>query len=348
MAILVGIAFAQPAAAQTGAANDLAACRDMAGPDVALPACRRVSQNSAAPVADRVEAYTTAGTIQLAQPATATADFTEALKLDPSFYPAYTGRAMAELMQHQLDKADADLQKASALNQKGDPETFYVMGLVAEARGDHEAKIAYMSKILAVVPDSYEAYSGRGNGYLAEGKYDQAVADLKKAVALNPDAAPVLKLNLFAAYTGRGTDRMAHGQPQSAVDDFTQAITLDPQSATAFNNRGDAYNMMEEYGQAIQDLTKSIELDRNYAVAYLNRGVSYIKMHQPDQAIKDLTRAIALDGERPLAYLMRGEAYIDIPNKAAALDDFRRGLALTPETDPDRALIQAEIYNLSR
>ena len=57
---------------------------------------------------------------------------------------------------------------------------------------------------------------------------------------------------------------MKNGDFSDAIEDYTKAIELDPDYADAYNNRGYAYYLLEQYGKALNDYDKAIELDPNY------------------------------------------------------------------------------------
>ncbi|MDA9968356.1 tetratricopeptide repeat protein [Salibacteraceae bacterium] len=64
------------------------------------------------------------------------------------------------------------------------------------------------------------------------------------------------------------------GEYKSAIADFTTAIRLDPDDASAYYNRGLAYDDLGEYKSAIADYTTAIRLDPDFASAYYNRGIA--------------------------------------------------------------------------
>ena len=67
------------------------------------------------------------------------------------------------------------------------------------------------------------AHFNRGTALGMKGQLDRAIADLDKAIELNPQWA--------AAYSNRGRAFVGKGQPERAVEDYARAIELDPNSA---------------------------------------------------------------------------------------------------------------------
>ena len=90
---------------------------------------------------------------------------------------------------------------------------------------------------------------------------------------------------------------------------YTKAIELNPDYASAYNNRGVAYDNIEDYNNAIVDYTKAIELKPVDTSTYNNRGVAYDNMKDYNNAIVDYTKAIELKPDDADAYYNRGESY---------------------------------------
>nr|WP_081670433.1 tetratricopeptide repeat protein [Rhizobium leucaenae] len=106
------------------------------------------------------------------------------------------------------------------------PDSYLILGTLADRKGDREARIGYMNKAIALAPEYAEAYAGRGNGYLAQNKYDLALADFNKAVALKPELSGPLQQNFELVYNERGGLREKQGNYGAAIDDYTLALQL--------------------------------------------------------------------------------------------------------------------------
>ena len=80
-----------------------------------------------------------------------------------------------------------------------------------------------------VSAESYEA-SGRRN--TADGRYQEAIADLTAAIQLHPQLA--------RTWNARGYAHFLNRSYPEAIADFTQAIRLDRKYANAYHNRAAA------------------------------------------------------------------------------------------------------------
>lgn len=101
--------------------------------------------------------------------------------------------------------------------------------------------------------------------------------------------------------------------------------------ATAYNNRGDAHALADDYPRAIADFSEAIRLSPGHAVVWGNRGSAHAQRGDLPRAIADLSEAIRLDPAFMEAYGLRGAFYEQQGDKVRALADLREAARLAPE-----------------
>ncbi len=121
------------------------------------------------------------------------------------------------------------------------------------------------------------------------------------------------------------------GKMDMAIETYSEAIRLNPRHASAYNNRGVAYNSKREHGRAIEDYAKAIECNPELANAYNNRGNVHRGSGEHDCAIEDYTKAIECNPELAGAYNDRGAAYAENGEFDCAIEDCNRAIELAPE-----------------
>jgi len=107
----------------------------------------------------------------------------------------------------------------------------------------------------------------QGIAYGIKGQWDESIAEINKALELNPRYGYI--------YVCRGLTYANKGQYDKAIADYTKAIEINPRSDIAYNNRGVAYAKKGQFDKAITDNNKAIELNPKYAYAYNNSVKHY-------------------------------------------------------------------------
>lgn len=93
--------------------------------------------------------------------------------------------------------------------------------------------------------------------------YDEAIADLNKAIKLFPDFAH--------AYYNRANLLALSGQLPEAFEDYTRAVELNPDFAEAYYNRGLIQIFMKDTRKGCLDISKAGELGIEGAYELLRR-----------------------------------------------------------------------------
>ncbi|MFN9175920.1 MAG: tetratricopeptide repeat protein [Synechocystis sp.] len=130
-----------------------------------------------------------------------------------------------------------------------------------------------------------------------------------------------------------GFAQLEAGAPNQAIAIFSQVISKNSHSADAYNLRGVAYMVLEQYPKALADLTQAIRLNPNDPAIYFNRANVYGVLENFEAAAADCSAAILLDPNDADLFVCRGEAQLAIENPQAALPDFNQALKLNPRSE---------------
>lgn len=168
------------------------------------------------------EAYYNRGDIRAERGdlAGALADFDYVLELDPAFVDAYVNRAGLKLADGDTEAAAADAAAGLAL----EPDNAFlhtIVGQIHAAQGRHEEALASFDRALAQDPQHIAALAGRAGAAYESGDLALALADLRSAVDLAPDAAD-LRFNRAMVH------KSARRWPE-AVADLESALSLAPE-----------------------------------------------------------------------------------------------------------------------
>jgi tetratricopeptide (TPR) repeat protein len=136
--------------------------------------------------------------------------YTCGIQLNPAYAPAYVSRGYAQAAQLNFEQAQADYEKALALD--GNLVTAYNnFGLLYASEGNFGLALSQLNLAVALAPQNPALYTNRGIVHAIEGNYDLALADFEQALALNPDYAPA-HAALGATYSAMATASYARYQ----------------------------------------------------------------------------------------------------------------------------------------
>ena len=125
-----------------------------------------------------------------------------------------------------------------------------------------------------------------GVAYGKIGMYDEAIAEFKKALILNPNHAGV-HYDLGIAYCMKG-------MYDEAMAQFNKALAFDPNDAEAHCGLGVVYGSKGMLDEAIVEYKKALEIIPDYAEAHLNLAMAYDLKGEYDLAIKHCDKGIEL------------------------------------------------------
>lgn len=116
----------------------------------------------------------------------AIADYSEAIRLDPTLGPAFSNRGLVYIDQDNLERAIADFNEAIRLNPKS-ATAFYNRGIAYVFQDETDHALADFSEAVRLDPTDIDRYRWRGNVNFYKGNFDAAASDLARVVLQSPD-----------------------------------------------------------------------------------------------------------------------------------------------------------------
>jgi tetratricopeptide (TPR) repeat protein len=189
--------------------------------------------------------------------------------------------------------------------------------------GNYESALANLNRALELNPRNPPALVMRA---VIKGEnnmeYDAAIADCNAAIKADADYGP--------AYSARGAWKLKKQDCDGAVVDLNRAIKLDPRDHIAFATRGRYKLGKGDYAGAMADLNRAIELNPEYAAAYESRGELKCKTGDYVGAMADLDHAIAI-APSSLSYALRGVVKEKRSDYDGAIRDYDEAVRLAPK-----------------
>ena len=163
---------------------------------------------------------------------------------------------------------------------------------------------------------------GRADTYDEMGLYDNAIADINKALEICDERdQPYF-------YARRSEIYRYAGDYKSSIDDITKFIDRYPTDAYGYYARGWCKELSGDLNGAMQDYDDGIAVDENYPYIYLMRGSLYLKKGNTELAEKDFQQVVAKDTtvkdgscrHYALNFLGRADEALEWMDKIIALD----------------------------
>ena len=158
-----------------------------------------------------------------------------------------------------------------------------------------------------------------GTRLIQQGKLDQAVAEFKKAIAINPNSAQF--------HLGLGSAYLSLGQTEEAIREYEQSLQIRPNAPEAQFYLGIAWNRQGATDNAIAAYQEAIRLKPDLVPAYFDLGVLYLNTQHAssaEQLFQQLLKAKPF-GE---SHLVIGQAYLRANRDELAIEHFRKAVEM--------------------
>jgi serine/threonine-protein kinase len=187
--------------------------------------------------------------------------FKKAIALDSTYALAYTGLGDAYLMlgvysalrpDESFPVAKSYVEKALQLDPALSEAYATLIDINIHYYWDMEAAETYYQKAIALNPNYANAYHWHSEVSDILGKFDEAIADSRKALSLDP-------YNIIIN-NQMGKNMIYKGDMAQAVEQMQKTLLFDSTSAFAHYNTGIAFIGLKQYDQALHHLQISIAL----------------------------------------------------------------------------------------
>jgi tetratricopeptide (TPR) repeat protein len=228
------------------------------------------------------------------------------LRRDPLNVAYHNDAALLYLELGQAARAAAHFQTVAELHPKSAAAWFNLGTALLGARRVDEA-IGNLRRAIALDANHVQALTNLGNALVAQGVFDEAIAHYSRALAVDP-ANSVLHNNL-----GRALE--LSGNARDAQTHFRRAAALDPRYAEPHYNLGRAAMAARRLPEAVAEFRKAIELAPEFVAALVDLAEVLCsspdgQVFDPDLAVRLAERASTLTERRDARVLeVLGQAY---------------------------------------
>lgn len=221
------------------------------------------------------------------------------------------------------------------------PNAYLNIGIIHYDTGDYQKAVSTFRKVLEIHSKNYDTYYFLALAYIKTGRDDLAMQNLNILIKLNPEYADAFReRSIFYSLNGNYQDGIAdinHAlalQPANPDLYFHRGLAI----GTPAMDSGNIDNLL----LALKDFTKAIELNPKYPEAYLHRSFIYASLDEYEKEFDDLSMAIKLDPACAEAYRLRTGYYTRTGNKKLAMLDWIKFCSLMPGSAYDDAIANAK------
>lgn len=210
---------------------------------------------------------------------------------------------------------------------------------------EFEKAIELCTELIAECATDSDFYFFRALAYQEVSKYENALADLNKAIELKPQ-------NLAEIYYHRAVLLHKLKQPEAAFEDCNTAIKLDPKYPESYAKRAELNEEKKQMDQAIIDWSILIELAPS-AFNYTERALAYEEIEDLPKAIADYDKAIELNSVDAFNFYRRAKVksrakmLLESGSQTYSdhgLSDISKAISLKPK-EPAYLVERAHIYS---
>jgi tetratricopeptide (TPR) repeat protein len=228
---------------------------------------------------------------------------------------------------HDLSPGSLIAANGATGQQPADARAHYNRGITLAVQGKLEEAIAEFRAEIRINPDDAAAHNELGLALTDQGKLEEAIAELRAAIRIDPDFAN--------PHTNLGAALHEQGEVDEAMAEFRAAIRIDPDLVIGHSNLGVALKMQGKLEEAIAEFRSAIRIDPHDADTHNELKIALEEWGKRNEAIdedrpamksRSPASAIAAIGATLLRCLGFGKRREQQPADADADAHYNRGI----------------------
>ncbi len=197
-------------------------------------------------------------------------------------------------------------------------QALYADAQAKQAANQTDAAIADYRKITEQAPTLTAGWNNMGRLLFNAGRFPEAIASLKQALALEPGLPPA-ELIL-------GASLLEIGQPKEAEPALGTAVQAFPQDRFARVTYARVLTELNRPNDAVAQLEAALANDPKDQEAWYLLGKLHLQLSQ-----QALAKVQEIAPNAPLAHQMQGEIMESLSNTPGAVTEYKAALALAPD-----------------
>jgi len=183
--------------------------------------------------------------------------------------------------------------------------------------------LSLWSDTVQVSPLSAAAHNGLGLALFHQGRVDEAIPQLERALEIEPGN--------FQANDNLGDILAQRGQFDEAASYFKKALAAYPNLADAHNNLGVILFQQGHVDEAIEQCEEALKINPNYVIAHDSLGNLLFAKGEVNEAIAQYQLALKIDPDNALTHHQLGNALLRKGQVEPAISEYQEALRLKPD-----------------
>jgi tetratricopeptide (TPR) repeat protein len=173
------------------------------------------------------------------------------------------------------------------------------------------------------IPKGAKKALDKAQKYREEKKFDDAIAELDKAIEIYP--------GYFQALAERGVVLIQSGHPEKALPDFDKSMQIFPDYEPALSGAGYCLLTSGQFDRSVALLEKAVGIEPSNAKSQMFLGIAHLALSHWQKAQEALERALKLDPSGAVsAHIYLGDALAAQHLYARAAEELHTYLQLNP------------------
>ncbi len=263
----------------------------------------------------------------------------DSLTVNESKAEVHVHLARLYLERHQPELALKTCQEGVDLFPQN-PSLWAGLGRAYLALKNYEEAITAFQKSLSFCPMSPRnivVHRNMALAYFNQGKYAEATAEYRSALAWHPDfyLNKGDKLAYDAAVSVQTYRQLAYdyfilGNFDGAIAAYQDALKLDANDIESYVGLGFVYFALDQHLAALYNFAQAVERDPGCVKGHLGQGETYLSQGSTNMAIIKFKWAVSIDSTNARAYNLLGKALEIEGNLVEAEECYRTALSIAP------------------
>jgi serine/threonine-protein kinase len=225
-------------------------------------------------------------------------------------------------------EADAALDAAHAkldalIRSKPDAWAHFSLGYVLLGKGRTDQAIAEYREAIRLQPDHVSAHHNLAEALRERGRFDEAIPEYREAIRLQPD--------LVAAHHDLSNAFKQMGRLDEAIAEYREVIRLQPDHAQVHFNLGNLLREKSRVDEEIAEYREAIRLQPDHVSAHHNLANALRATGRLDEAIAECRIAVRLQPDRARTHVNFGNVLRDKGRFEEGIAEFREAIRLQPD-----------------